>query len=161
MKTVGVLTLVFLALQLTACASAQPGGGTEASTCAPSAEANRRIVLAFYDQALVKRQTRAAFERYASEDFVEHKTSVPVGTRAATIDFLEDLVKQAPDPQWQVVRTIAEGDLVFLHARFVPVPGAPEFAIGDVFRLNRCKLVEHWDIIGLPVKDQRNPNSRF
>jgi predicted SnoaL-like aldol condensation-catalyzing enzyme len=96
-----------------------------------------------------------------SEDFVDHKTSIPVGTRAAAIEYLENLIKELPNPTWEVVRTISEGNLVFLHARFTPDHNAPAYAIGDVFRLENDKIVEHWDIIGEPVKEQHNPNSRF
>jgi len=159
MKALSRTTLPFLALIVAGCAHVE--STPSASNCTPTAENNRQIVLAFYHQALIERQTRAAFVRYASEDFVEHKTSVPVGTRAATIDFLESLIKEAPNPAWEVVRTIAEGDMVFLHVRFTPEPNAPAYAIADVFRLKQCKIVEHWDVIGSPVKEQRNPNSRF
>jgi predicted SnoaL-like aldol condensation-catalyzing enzyme len=131
----------------------QPAAGPE--------EQNRRIVLAFYEEGLVNRQPRAAFERYASEDFIEHKPDVAGGTREATIAFLEGLIKEVPKPTWHVIRTVAEGDLVFLHASFTPSDGAPPFAVADVFRLREGKIVEHWDIVAPPVKEQLNPNSRF
>jgi predicted SnoaL-like aldol condensation-catalyzing enzyme len=118
-------------------------------------------VLAFYTEALVGLNPRAAFERHMSDDFVEHKPDVPEGTREATAAFLEQLIANLPQPRWTVERTIAEGDLVFLHARFSPAAGAPEYAIADVFRLSGCKVVEHWDVVGPPTEEQRNPNSRF
>lgn len=124
-------------------------------------DANREVVLAFYTEGLINLRPRAAFERYASEDFVEHKPDVPLGTREATITFLEDLIKEVPKPTWEVVRTVAEGDLVFLHANFTPAPGAPAYAIADVFRLRDGKIIEHWDVVAPPVKQQLNPNSRF
>ena len=62
---------------------------------------------------------------------------------------------------WTIERTIAEGDMVFLHARFTPAPGAPEFALADVFRLKDCKIVEHWDVVGAPLENQLNTNPRF
>ena len=124
-------------------------------------EQNRQVVLAFYDQGLINRQPRAAFERYASENFVEHKPDVAEGTREATIAFLEGLIKEVPKPTWKVFRTVAEGDLVFLHASFTPADGAPPYAVADVFRLKEGKIVEHWDIVAPPVKRSLNPNSRF
>ncbi|HQU93744.1 MAG TPA: nuclear transport factor 2 family protein [Pyrinomonadaceae bacterium] len=124
-------------------------------------EQNRQVVLAFYDQGLVNLQPRAAFERYASEDFVEHKPDVAEGTREATIAFLEGLIKEVPKPTWKVIRTVAEGDLVFLHASFTPADGAPPYAVADVFRLHEGKIVEHWDVVAPPVKQPLNPHSRF
>ena len=132
-----------------------------AATCQPSAATNREIVQAFYHQALVEKQPKAAFEQFVSPDFVEHKPMVPAGTRAATAEFLEGLIKMVPDPKWEVLRTVAEGDLVVLHVRFTPAPGAPAYAIADFFRVQDCKIVEHWDAVEGPPKEQVNPKPRF
>lgn len=122
---------------------------------------NRQTVLDFYELGLIKLQPRRAFERYASADFVEHKPDVPQGNREATATFLEALIASMPKPKWEVIRTIAEGDMVFLHARFSPADGAPQYAIADVFRLENCLIVEHWDVVAGPPDSQENPNSRF
>jgi predicted SnoaL-like aldol condensation-catalyzing enzyme len=77
------------------------------------------------------------------------------------VKFLEQLIADVPQAKWEIVRTIAEGDLVFLHGRFTPAAGAPPYAIADIFRLKDCKIVEHWDVVAAPPKEQRNPNPRF
>jgi|SRR5687768_6046245 len=155
---------LFLGAALLSCSAAgvaQPPGAQASTACTGSAEQNRKVVLAFYNEALVGLKPRPAFERHMSVDFIEHKPDVPEGTRAATATFLEQLISNVPQPKWTIERTIAEGDLVFLHARFSPAPGAPEYAIADVFRLSGCKIVEHWDVVAPPPKEQRNPNGRF
>jgi predicted SnoaL-like aldol condensation-catalyzing enzyme len=132
-----------------------------AATCEPSTVTNRAIVEAFYRRALVEKQPRAAFEEYVAPAFVEHKPDVPNGTREATAAFLDALIKEMPDPKWEVLRTIAEGDFVALHVRFTPAPDAPAYAIADFFRVKDCKIVEHWDAVAGPPKEQANPNPRF
>jgi len=129
--------------------------------CDDSAEANRRIVLAFYNEGLVGRQPRSAFMRYMAPGFVEHKPDVPEGTREATAAFLEQIIADVPQARWEIIRTIAEGDMVFLHARFTPAAGARAWALADIFRVRDCKITEHWDVVAPPPKEQRNPNSRF
>ena len=124
-------------------------------------EANRAIVLAFYQEGFVDLRLRAAFERYVSPDFIEHKPDVPEGTRAATIAYLEHLIESVPDPRWEALRTVAEGDFVVLHATFTPAPGAPAYAVADIFRLQEGLIVEHWDVVAPPVAHQINPNPRF
>jgi predicted SnoaL-like aldol condensation-catalyzing enzyme len=99
--------------------------------------------------------------RYMSPDFIEHKPDVPLGTREATATFLAEIIAHLPEARWEIVRTIADREMVFLHARFTPAPGAPAFALADVFRLKACKIAEHWDVVGPPPKEQRNPNVRF
>ena len=139
--------------------------GCSRSVSAPDAarpeEQNRQIVLAFYTEALVNLNARAGFERYMSDDFIEHKPDIATGNREGTITFLEGVIKESPRPTWTIVRTIAEGDMVFLHASFTPADGAPPYALADVFRLRDGKIVEHWDIVAPPSKQSSNPNSRF
>jgi predicted SnoaL-like aldol condensation-catalyzing enzyme len=129
--------------------------------CDSSTQANRRLVNDFYQQALIDKQVRAAFERYVAPDFIEHKPDIPGGTRASAIIFLEGLVKDLPGARWEVLRTVAEGDMVAIHARFTPAPGAPAFAIADFFGLQNCQIVEHWDVVGPPTDKSGNPNPRF
>jgi predicted SnoaL-like aldol condensation-catalyzing enzyme len=146
-------------------ASVQPeapgeAGGAGAS-CAPSTAANRERVLAFYRQGLVEKDVRAAFERYVAPHFVEHKPDIPVGDRASVIEFLEGIVRDLPDARWDILRTVAEDDLVFVHARFTPGPGAPPYALADLFRVEDCAIVEHWDVVEAPRDGRPNPNSQF
>ncbi len=149
------LALVFLA----SCATQAPVSTTVG--CASSADANRELVSAFYTQALVQKQARPAFERYVTADFVEHKPDIQGGTREAAIVFLEGLITQLPQARWQIVRTVADKDMVALHARFQPAAGAPEYAIADFFRLENCRIVEHWDVVAPPSPAKGNPHPRF
>jgi predicted SnoaL-like aldol condensation-catalyzing enzyme len=132
-----------------------------AATCQPSVATNRQIVADFYRQALIDKQPKAAFDRYMAAEFVEHKPDVPTGTRDGAASFLDGLIKEVPAAQWEVLRIVADGDTVAVHARFVPAPGAPPYAIADFFRLKQCKIVEHWDVVAGPPKEQANPNPRF
>lgn len=132
-----------------------------AAACSPTPAAHRQIVESFYRQALIDKQPKQAFETYVAADFVEHKPDVAQPGREAVASFLDELIKSLPQANWEVLRLIADGDLVALHARFTPATGAPPYAIADFFRLKGCKIVEHWDVVAGPPKEQRNPNSRF
>lgn len=119
------------------------------------------VVRAFYNEALVGRSPRTAFLRFMTPDFIEHKPDVAEGTRAKAAEFLESIMAELPDATWEIVRTITEDNLVALHARFTPAPGAPIYAIVDIFRVEQGLIVEHWDVVAGPPREQRNPNSRF
>lgn len=143
-------------LGLTSCAQPETQSIASADLCSA-----RSLVLAFYDEALIKRKPRAAFERYTAPGFVEHKPDVPTGSREATIEFLEGLITEMPEARWEIIRTIAENEMVFVHARFIPAKDAPAYAIADVFRTQDCLIVEHWDVVAGPSENSKNPNSRF
>jgi predicted SnoaL-like aldol condensation-catalyzing enzyme len=148
-------------LLLSGCLTTGRETASTTRSCDRSAEANRQVVLSFYNAGLVGLQPRSAFERYMAPDFVEHKPDVPNGTRDAAATYLEQVIASVPQPRWEIIRTIAEGDMVFLHGRFTSSAGAPAYALADVFRLKDCKIVEHWDVVAAAPKEQRNPNSRF
>jgi predicted SnoaL-like aldol condensation-catalyzing enzyme len=121
----------------------------------------KAVVLAFYKVALQEMRPAQAFQRYAAADFVEHSQDSPGGSAQATVQFLDQLIARSPHPKWEVVRSAAEGDLVFLHSRYTAGPGAPEIAVAEIFRVRGGKLVEHWDVISGPPDKVVNPNSRF
>jgi len=150
-----------IAITLVMCFGSAQAKTTAKTTCESTADASRNLVVSFYTQALIDKQVRVAFDKYVSPAFVEHKPDVPNGTRSAVVDFLEGLVKELPSARWEILRTVAEKDLVFLHARFSPAPGAPPYAIADVFRIDNCAIVEHWDVVGPPRDGMPNKNSRF
>jgi predicted SnoaL-like aldol condensation-catalyzing enzyme len=154
------LQTVAASFLLGACAELPPGSDA-ASQCNGTASENREVVLSFYRLGLIGRRLREAFEQFAAPAMVEHKPDVPDGTCASVVKYLEALMTELPQAQWEILRVAAEGDLVFLHAKFVPQPDAEPYAIADVFRLRDCKIVEHWDVVASPPSNPVNPNSRF
>lgn len=127
----------------------------------PSLELNRNVVLEFYRVGLMGKRPVEAFTRFMAADFVEHKPDVSVPSREGAAAYLAGLMHELPDARWELVRTIAEDDYVFLHARFVPEPGAPAYAIADIFRLRDGLIAEHWDVVAGPPTNCSNPHPRF
>jgi len=119
----------------------------------------KQVVLAFYKLALMDFRPKEAFAQYATPDFVEHSADSAGGTAQATVGFLTDLIKRSPQPKWEIVRVIAENDMVFLHVRFTPAQGATPVVVGEIFRVRNGKLAEHWDIIQHAPEHPVNPNS--
>lgn len=155
MRNIGVI----IGALLLACGSgaiAAPG-----AKCTPGTETSRAIVRGFYQLALVDRHPTEAFGRYMASDFLEHKADLAQPTREGIAAYLQDLIRTLPAARWEILRIVADGDMVALHARFTPEPGAAPYAIADFFRLKNCRIVEHWDVVAGPPKEQRNPNSRF
>lgn len=135
--------------------------------CALGAEASEKdqtpkeIVVRFYELALKDLKPKEAFALYAAPDFVEHSADSTGGTAQSTIEFLTNLIKKSPQPKWEILRVIAEGEMVFLHARFTPAKDATPISVGEIFRVHDGKIAEHWDIIQPAPEHPTNPNSIF
>ena len=139
----------------------QANGLPPPTSCREGPGVNRHLVLTFYRRALIDKDVRGAFEAFVTPDFIEHKPDVPGGTREATILFLQDLMKEVPNGRWEVVRSVADDDMVAVYVRFQPAANAPEYAIADFFRVQNCRIVEHWDVVAPPSDKAVNPNPRF
>ena len=127
----------------------------------PDPRSPKEVVIEFYKLALEQFEPKKAFEKYATTDFVEHSADIANGTRQGAIAFLEGLIRQFPAPKWDIVRSAAEGELVFLHVHVTPAPGERGVAIGEIFRVQNGKIVEHWDVIQAVPEKSENPNSMF
>lgn len=136
-------------------------GAASTGQCDATASGSRALVEQFYTTALVERNPPDAFSRYVSPDFIEHKPEIATGDRAGAAAFLSGLITELPVARWEIVRLTGDAELVAVHARFVPAPGAPAYAIADFFRIKDCRIVEHWDVVAGPPKTPVNQLSRF
>ena len=127
----------------------------------PNPQSPKAVVLEFYKLALELFEPKQAFETYATPDFIEHSADIAGGNREAAIAFLRDLIARFPAPRWEILRSAAEGDLVFLHVHVTPAPGERGVAIVEIFRVKNAKIVEHWDVIQPVPEKPVNNNSMF
>ncbi|GAA4633043.1 hypothetical protein GCM10023196_069000 [Actinoallomurus vinaceus] len=84
-------------------------------------------------------------ERFLAEDLIQHNPNLPNG-RKPLVDFIGGLHEQLPESRFDIRRTAAEGDLVFVHSLFTAQPGHRGIAVIDVFRVADGLIVEHWDL---------------
>ncbi|WP_375404089.1 nuclear transport factor 2 family protein [uncultured Sphingomonas sp.] len=145
----GVLALCGLALGAT-----QPSRAAEGA-----ADANRRVVLAFYEAGL-NRKNYAEAARFLGERYVQHNPMAEDG-REGFAKFVGFLRANYPGAHSNVRQAFADGDFVILHVLEKLHPGDRGNAIVDIFRLERGRIVEHWDV-KQPIPDQTaNRNGMF
>lgn len=124
-----------------------------------TAEANRRLVLEFYEGVFVRHDLSVA-ERLLAEGYIQHNPRVPNG-RAAFIAVFSRILAANPAARSRVVRSAAEGDLVWLHVHSQSNPNDRGRAIVDIFRVAGGLIVEHWDVIQDVPETAANTNTMF
>jgi predicted SnoaL-like aldol condensation-catalyzing enzyme len=125
----------------------------------PQEEANRKIVLEFYDKGLNQKDADAAIKLMGNR-YVQHNPGAadgPEGFRRF-IGFLRD---KFPQSKSEIKRSFAEGDYVILHVHAVRVPGERGNAIIDIFKLDNGRIVEHWDVVQPVPEKPANDNGMF
>jgi predicted SnoaL-like aldol condensation-catalyzing enzyme len=130
-----------------------------APALAADLEANKKLVVDFYNLALNQKDFDAA-SKYLGPRYIQHNPTAPDG--AEGLKRLVALIKEKfPNSRNEIKRVIAEGDIVVLHIHSVREPGQRGRAIVDIFRVESGKVVEHWDVIQDVPEKPANDNTMF
>ena len=122
-------------------------------------EANKKIVVDFYDKAINQKDFEAASKHLGSR-YTQHNPNAadgPEGLKA----FLQFLKEKFPASRSEIKRVFADGDFVILHVHAVREPGGRGNAIVDIFKLENGKVVEHWDVVQPIPEKAANTNGMF
>ncbi|HKU42727.1 MAG TPA: nuclear transport factor 2 family protein, partial [Polyangiales bacterium] len=101
-----------------------------------------------------------AFARYGGDKYIQHNPRVPDG-KDAVIGYFIPFFKNNPEASWEIKRVIADGDLVVLHVHSRSNASDRGRAIVDIFRVEKGKVVEHWDVIQDIPEKSANTNTMF
>ena len=122
-------------------------------------ESNRALVVHFYDTVFNQHDLSIASTMLAP-NYIQHNPHVPSGS-APFISFFTERFKANPEARSQIVRSAADGDLVFLHVHSTGNPQDRGNAIVDIFRVDHGKIAEHWDVIEPVPEHAANDNTMF
>jgi len=129
------------------------------------AQQNTAVVLAFLDTVFNKHEVEQAFKLYVGGNYRQHNPNVADGIDGAVRALTRLTHEVYPQMRQEVKRTVAQGDLVAVHSRYVPGDGDRERGSGqaavDIFRLEHGKIVEHWDVLQDIPEKSANDNSMF
>ena len=141
---------VFLAL------ASNVGGAIAAS---PKEEANRKVVLDFYEKGLNQKDADAAIA-LMGDRYVQHNPNAADGPEGFR-KFIGFLKEKFPNSKSEIKRALVDGDFVILHVHAVREPGTRGSAIIDIFKLENGKIVEHWDVVQDIPEKAANGNGMF
>ena len=122
-------------------------------------EANRKVVLEFYDKGLNQKDAEAAI-KLMGDRYVQHNPGAADGAEGFR-KFIAFLREKFPQSKSEVKRSFADGDYVILHVHAVREPGTRGNAIIDIFKLENGKIVEHWDVVQPVPEKPANENGMF
>ena len=88
--------------------------------------------------------------------YIQHNPLFPDGP-----DGIGNYIKQVGRVRCEVKRIAIDGDLAFVHVRYLDF-GGQETAGVDIFRFNADgKIVEHWDVLQPVPATSKNANTMF
>lgn len=119
-------------------------------------EANKKVVLEFYETAL-NRKDFAAASKFMGVRYTQHNPMAEDGPQGFG-KFLGFLRETYPQSCGEVKRVFADSDFVILHVLEKRRPEDRGDAVVDIFRLEDGKIVEHWDVTQPIPEQSSNPN---
>jgi predicted SnoaL-like aldol condensation-catalyzing enzyme len=122
-------------------------------------EANKRLVMAFYDAAINRKDYDLA-ATFLGPQYRQHNPTAGDGA-AGLKGFVSFLKAKFPAQHGDIEHIVAEGDLVVLHVHSTRGDGTPGRAIVDIFRVANGKVIEHWDVIQDIPEKSANENGMF
>ena len=122
-------------------------------------EANRKVVLDFYEKGLNQKDADAAIALMGNR-YVQHNPGAADGPEGFR-KFIGFLREKFPNSRSEIKRSFVDGDFVILHVHAVREPGARGNAIIDIFKLENGKVVEHWDVVQPIPEKPANTNGMF
>ncbi|WP_049730817.1 nuclear transport factor 2 family protein [Rhizobium ecuadorense] len=137
---------------------AAPSGVFAGSRDVQVEEANRKLVVEFYDRFFNKHDIEAA--SIVADDYRQHNPRVPDGKKSF-VSFFTGFFKNNDQSRNEIMRSSADGDLVWLHVHSTNGAGDRGRAIVDIFRVADGKIVEHWDVIQPVPEEAANKNTMF
>jgi predicted SnoaL-like aldol condensation-catalyzing enzyme len=125
-----------------------PAGIADGSVDASAAERlleNKQTVREFYDLAFARRSPNDAAARCVALPRMAFSPRLDSAQAhvASVVGWLDSMPRLKVD----VLRLVAEGDLVVVQSSFTPAPGERAMLVMDMFRLRGGRIVEHWDAL--------------
>lgn len=130
-------------------------------TSSKDSQKNKKLVTDFFTFAFVDKKIQEAFDKYVGDTYIQHNPNLPDG-KDAVIGFLTKIfLQENPQMTVSIKRVIAEGDLVMIHHHSKTNEKDRGDAIVEIFRVDKGKIVEHWDVFQHVPEKSANNNTMF
>lgn len=158
LAAVGAITAVTLTVAGTASASPEACGGHRQA--GSQVRHNERVAVAFLDLAFNKLQPQAAADRYVGDEVIRHNPLSADGT-GPFVEYVTWRTTLSPELKFDFKRVFGEQNLEAVHYKRTYDSADRGAAVMDIFRFEKGKIVEHWDVIQDIPETSANDNTMF
>ena len=106
---------------------------------------NRELIKLFYEEFFNNHDVTAAY-KYVRADYIQHNPGVAPG-REGLINAFSEKFKAEQDFRLEIVKLIAEEDMIAVYLKNVDLEGCTKVRVVDIYRIMDGQLAEHWDVL--------------
>jgi predicted SnoaL-like aldol condensation-catalyzing enzyme len=117
-------------------------------------------VVEFLDMTFNQKHFDEAFNRFVGPYYRQHNPTVPDG-KEPILKLLHQFMPSTPDLHYDFRNVWSDGDRVIVHSHVTTGATDRGKAVIDIFRLEKGRIVEHWDVAKDIPEHAENANTMF
>jgi predicted SnoaL-like aldol condensation-catalyzing enzyme len=121
---------------------------------------NGKLVVAFLDTVFNQKKVKEGFDKYTGPTYRQHNPFAADGAQAA-IDFLAPYLASHTEYRYDMKHVYVDGNIVVVHSHVTRDANDRGSAVVDIFRIEKGKVVEHWDVVQPIPEKSANTNTMF
>ncbi len=125
-----------------------------------SKKPNAQKVISFMDMVFNQKKVKEGFDKYVGDKYIQHNPIAPDGKEAA-VEVLGKALIALPGWTYDFKHAYVDGDIVVLHSHVRMNPDDRGMAVVDIFRFEKGRIVEHWDVVQQIPEKSANENTMF
>ena len=125
-----------------------------------SKNAKAQKVIVFMDMVFNQKKVKEGFDKYVGDKYIQHNPIAPDGKDPA-VEVLGKALQALPGWSYEFKHAYVDGDIVVLHSHVRMKPEDRGMAVVDIFRFEKGKIVEHWDVVQPIPEKSANNNTMF
>ena len=125
-----------------------------------SKKPNAQKAIAFLEMVFNQKKVKEGFDKYVGDKYIQHNPIAPDGKDPA-VEVLGKALQALPGWSYEFKHAYVDGDIVVLHSHVRMKPEDRGMAVVDIFRFEKGKIVEHWDVVQPIPEKSANNNTMF
>jgi predicted SnoaL-like aldol condensation-catalyzing enzyme len=125
-----------------------------------SKKPNAQKAIAFLDMVFNQKKVKEGFDKYVGDKYIQHNPIAADGKQAA-VEVLGKFMQMVPTWSYTFKHAYVDGDIAIIHSLVKAKPEDRGNAVIDIFRFDKGKVVEHWDVIQAIPEKSANNNTMF
>ena len=116
--------------------------------------------MAFLDMVFNQKKVKEGFDTYVGDKYIQHNPIAADGKEAA-VTVLSQVLQQMPGWSYEFKHAYVDGNIAIVHSLVKLKADDRGMAVVDMFRFEKGKVVEHWDVVQPIPEKSVNSNTMF